>query len=107
MVEAISMSEQSAEAVIRAVKQVEHPEISRSVDELGMIRDVALEGNQVKIILALPFPTIPILDLLVELLREAVLSAESNAVVQVETVEMSPDERDKFLKMANEGWKLA
>jgi len=100
------MSENSHEAVSRAVKEVEHPEISRTLDELGMIRDVTTDGTQVRITLAVPFPTIPILGLLTDLLRQAVLSVESDADVQVEVAEMTSEERERFLRMASEGWKL-
>lgn len=100
------MSEISADAVRRAVKEVEHPEISRTLEELGMIRDVAVEGHQVRITVAIPFPTIPILDLLVQLVRDAALRADSNVEVGVEVVEMNPEEKERFLQMARQGWKL-
>ena len=61
----------SEEDAYHTIKQVMHPEISRTLVELGMVRDIALKDAEVTLTLALPFLGIPasIKDYLVKSLR--------------------------------------
>ena len=95
----------SEEDVHQAIGQVMHPEISRSLVELGMVRDVALKGDEVTLTLVLPFLGIPasIKDYLVDSLRQAVIKL--GAKVEVGIAEMNQEERLAFLAMEQEGWK--
>ena len=81
---------------------MKHPEIDRTLVELGMVRDVAVEDNRVMLTMVLPFPGIPIKDLLVQSLREAV--ARPGVEVEVKLADMTQKERDTFLLMAQQGW---
>jgi len=95
----------SEEGAHQAIGQVMHPEISRSLVELGMVRDVALKGDEVTLTLVLPFLGIPasIKDYLVDSLRQAVIKL--GAKVEVGIAEMNQEERLAFLAMEQEGWK--
>jgi ATP-binding protein involved in chromosome partitioning len=92
----------SEEEVRRAIADMKHPEIDRTLVELGMVRDVAVEDNRVMLTMVLPFPGIPIKDLLVQSLREAV--ARPGVEVEVKLADMTQKERDTFLLMVQQGW---
>lgn len=47
------------EDVHQAIGQVMHPEISHTLVELGMVKDIALKGDEVALTLVLPFLSIP------------------------------------------------
>ena len=95
----------SEEDVHRAIGQVMHPEISRSLVELGMVKDIALKDDEVSLTLVLPFLGIPasIKDYLVNSLRQAVMKL--GAKVEIGIAEMNQQERQVFLAMEQEGWK--
>jgi ATP-binding protein involved in chromosome partitioning len=92
----------SEEEVRRAIADMKHPEIDRTLVELGMVRDVAVEDNRVMLTMVLPFPGIPIKDLLVQSLREAV--ARPGVEVEVKLADMTQKERDTFRLRAQQGW---
>jgi ATP-binding protein involved in chromosome partitioning len=95
----------SEEDVHQAVGQVMHPEISRTLVELGMVKDIALKDDEVSLALVLPFLGIPpsIKDYLVNSLHQAV--TKLGLKVEVRIAEMSQQERLTFLAMEQEGWK--
>jgi ATP-binding protein involved in chromosome partitioning len=95
----------SQEDVYQAIGQVMHPEISRTLVELGMVKDIALEGDKVTLSLVLPFLGIPasIKDYLVNSLRQAVMKL--GAKVEIKIAEMNQEERLAFLAMEQEGWR--
>ena len=95
----------SEEDVHQAVGQVMHPEISHTLVELGMVKDIALKDDEVSLTLVLPLLGIPasIKDYLVNSLRQAVMKL--GVKVNVKIAEMSQQERLTFLAMEQEGWK--
>jgi ATP-binding protein involved in chromosome partitioning len=62
----------SKEEIHQAVAKVRHPEIDRTLVELGMIKDIALEDDKVILSMAVPFLGIPIRDYLVHNVEEVV-----------------------------------
>ena len=95
----------SEEDVHKAIGQVMHPEINRTLVELGMVKDIVLNGDEVTLTLALPFLAIPdsIKEYLVNSLHQAVMKL--GAKVQIRVAEMNQEERLAFLAMEQEGWK--
>ena len=95
----------SQEDVRQAVGEVMHPAISRTLVELGMVKDITLEHGKVTLTLALPILGIPasVKDYLVNSLREAVVGLGLEAEVRV--TEMNQEERQAFLAMEQESWK--
>ena len=95
----------SQEDVHHAVGEVMHPAISRTLVELGMVKDITLKHNQVTLTLALPILDIPvsIKNHLVNSLREAVKTVGTEAEVKI--TEMNQEERRAFLAMEQESWK--
>lgn len=95
----------SEEDVHQAIGQVMHPEINRTLVELGMVKDIALKNDEVTLTLVLPFLGIPISvkDYLENSLRQAV--TKFGATVEIRIAEMNQEERLAFLAMEQESWK--
>jgi metal-sulfur cluster biosynthetic enzyme len=95
----------SLQDVQEAIGKVTHPAISRTLVDLGMIKDVGLRGSEVRLKLVLPILNIPapVKDYLVNSLREAV--AALGVQLEVEIAEMNEEERRAFLAMEQESWK--
>jgi len=95
----------SKEDVHRAIGQVMHPAISRSLVDLGMAKDITLEHGKVMLTLALPFFGIPVSvkDYLVNSLRRVV--TDLGVEVEIKITGMNQEERQAFLAMEQESWK--
>jgi len=93
----------SEENVRDLLKEVKHPAIDRSLLNLGIVKEIVVKDDKVVITMALPFPNIPIVDQLINSIKESLepLSVE----VEITQTMMSPDEVQKFLAMEQEGWK--
>lgn len=92
----------SKEEIHQAVAKVRHPEIDRTLVELGMIKDIAIVNDKVILSMALPFMGIPIKDYLVHSVEEVV--TKLGVDIEVKLTEMNKEERDAFMAMAQEGW---
>jgi metal-sulfur cluster biosynthetic enzyme len=99
------VKEISEEEVQGAIAQVRHPAIDRTLIDLGIVKEILIKDDRVKIIMAFPFPNIPIRDYLVNSVRGPV--EELGAEVEVEITVMDQEELKKFLAMEQEGWKGA
>jgi len=53
------------EIVLNTLSQVDHPAISYSLIKLGIVTDVELIDDKVKVVFAFPFPNIPIAEALI------------------------------------------
>jgi metal-sulfur cluster biosynthetic enzyme len=95
----------SLQDVQEAIGKVTHPAISRTLVDLGMIKDVGLHGSEARLTLVLPILNIPapIKGYLVNSLREAV--AALGVQLEVEIAQMNEEERQAFLAMEQESWK--
>jgi Mrp family chromosome partitioning ATPase len=97
--------------VREALRQVIDPELGRDLVELGMIRQVEIDGQQVKLTLALTTLACPLQDQLRSQAEQAVLALEGVQDVQIELAEMSAEERKSALSKAkpveNKGSPLA
>ena len=91
------------EDVTRAIANVMHPAIDRSLMDLGMIRDIILTGTTASLSLMLPFPGIPVLAFLEKRLKESVKPLGVNLTMK--TANMNQEEIQKFLAMEKEAWK--
>jgi metal-sulfur cluster biosynthetic enzyme len=92
----------SKEEIHQAVAKVRHPEIDRTLVELGMIKDIAIVNDKVILSMAVPFMGIPIKDYLVHSVEEVV--TKLGVDIEVKLTEMNKEERDAFMAMAQEGW---
>ncbi|MFW6384257.1 MAG: iron-sulfur cluster assembly protein [Halodesulfurarchaeum sp.] len=98
-------AEPTAEAVEAAVETVTHPEIDATLVDLGMIDDVALDGETATVTLALPMLNIPeqVKQILVARLREAVEG--TGAAFEAEITVMSEAQRKRFFELETENWE--
>jgi len=95
----------SEENVRRILANIKHPAIDRTLLDLGIIKSITVESNLVKIILAFPFPNIPVKELLINSVREPLKN--QSLEVEIETTVMNEEELHKFLAMEQEAWKGA
>lgn len=93
----------SEEEVRKAVAQVKHPAIDRTLVDLGILKDITVKGRNVTITMAFPFARIPIEDQLVASVREPI--EKLGAEVEVEITVMTEKERRAFLAMEQESWR--
>ncbi len=93
------------EQVLEKLKMVEHPEIAVSLVDLGMIFDVAVNGNTAKLAIAFPMTNIPqaVVDAIVNV-AEAALK-DMGLEMQTEFFEMTPEARENFFTLARANWK--
>jgi len=97
----------SNEDVHKALIKVMHPVIERNLIDLGIIKDIVIDGNMVMIIMAFPFIGIPVEHIairkqIVNSVREQVEML--GAKVQLKLTEMSNEEFQNFLAMERETW---
>jgi ATP-binding protein involved in chromosome partitioning len=83
-------------AVRKALETVVDPELQRSLIELGMVRKVRIEKDQVGITLALTTLACPFKDHIVGDVKEAVHALEGVGGVEVELSEMTDEEKRRI-----------
>ena len=101
------MSKSASELEIRqALAEVRHPEIAHTLVDLGMLKDIIVEGEKVIVTLVLPLMGIPtqVKNYLINNIRQALANLDASPEVDVKLAEMNPEERTKFFAMAQEGW---
>jgi|GEM_PF-1809178 len=93
------------EKILDLLDTVEHPEIACSLPELGMILDVALEGDLVHVAIALPMPNI--MDSVRLKIEQDIADKFQvlNLELQAEYFPMLPEVREKFFSLARTKWK--
>lgn len=93
----------SEEDVQGAIAQIKHPAIDRTLVDLGIVKKISIKDNKVTIVMAFPFPNIPIGDYLVNSVREPI--EKFGAEVEVKLTVMDQEELERFLAMERESWK--
>ncbi len=93
------------EDVYKRIERIEHPEISKTFKELGMIGEVKIENNKATINIILPMLSVPIIlkNILVSFIKESL--KDFNLELQVEFSEMDIEGRTKFFEMSKANWK--
>jgi len=100
------MGNHSQRDVEQALSKVMHPEINYSLVDLGMIEDLVCEEQKVSLTLKLPLVPVPVQDLLIESIKKALSEQENSMQVEVNIEQMSQEDRNNFMQMAREEWKL-
>ncbi|MBN2035670.1 MAG: iron-sulfur cluster assembly protein [Chitinispirillaceae bacterium] len=90
---------------MEALSGVIHPEIDYSLVELGMIGELAVQDDKVNVTIKLPFPEIPIKDLLIRIVKDGMEKADRSAEVKINFAVMDQAERENFRGKAQERWK--
>ena len=89
----------------KALKKIGHPEVTSTLFDLGMIKDIDIKEDKVALILKVPMLDIPIKDYLIDDIKSTVKKENKNVDVEINIEEMNPDERAKFMRMAQEVWR--
>ena len=100
------MTKLSQPEIKKVLSKVMHPEINYSLVDLGMINDVVCKEGTVELTLKLPFLNVPVKDILIERIKKTLSELDSSIQVEINSDQMSQEQRDKFTKMAKEGWKF-
>ncbi len=88
--------ELSEPRLLEALSGVMDPELRRNVVDLGMVREVRLEGGKVSLTLALTTLACPLKDQIVRDAKAALLALEGVREVDVHLVEMTPEEKKRL-----------
>lgn len=91
------------EEINKALDQVKHPAIDLTLTELGIVKEILVEGENVTVTMAFPFAGIPIETMLINSVRRPL--EELGAEVEVKTTLMNPGEVEQFLAMEQRAWK--
>ncbi|MBU0492864.1 MAG: Mrp/NBP35 family ATP-binding protein [Chloroflexi bacterium] len=88
----------TTEQVRKALGAVMDPELHRSIVDLGMVRDIQVQGNQVRFTLALTTLACPLKGQIVDEVKAAIqaLAPRGDLDVQVDVVEMTSEERQRI-----------
>jgi len=100
------MSGTSQKDVQRALSKVMHPEINYSLIDLGMLENVVYEEGKVNLTLKLPFLQVPVKELIIQSIKQAIVDLDGGTQVEINIEQMSEQELTNFKKMAKEGWKF-
>ncbi len=87
----------TVEQVRKALDTVMDPELGRSIVDLGMVRDIEVQGKQVKFTLALTTLACPLQDTMVQDAQKAISGLDSGLSVSVQRTEMSDEEKQQLL----------
>ena len=93
----------SEKEVLNKLAEVKHPFIDCTLKELGIIKNIMVNGSNVVVNFALPFPNIPIKDNLIINTKKAL--EELGAKLEVKITIMTQEELQKFLDLEKENWK--
>ena len=80
------MNSLTNDSVRRVLREVYDPEFGVSVEDLGLIYDVAIEDSRVSVAMTLTTPSCPASTVMTEGVRTAIASMPGVASVQVELV---------------------
>ncbi len=83
----------STEQVIDALRPVEDPELRRSIVELGMVKDVVVDGDRVAVTVALTVAGCPLRTEITNRVTSAVEALDGVAEVGIEFTVMTDEER--------------
>jgi len=100
------MTELTQPDIEETLSKVMHPEINHSLVDLGMIEDVVYRQKHVSLTLNLPFLQVPVKSVLMEMIKKALADLDSSIEVEIDIKQMTEKQREKFAKMAKEGWKF-
>jgi len=81
------------DAVQAALATVIDPEIRRPITEIGMVKDVAIDGGKVTVGVYLTISACPMQDTIVNSVKDAVSKVRDVTNVEVELDVMSPEQR--------------
>lgn len=91
------------EEIKKILEKVMHPEINASLVDLGIIKEINVEGKKVIVEMAFPFPGVPIKEMLIDIVKEPL--EKSGLQVEIKESVMNQEELKKFFRSEQEKWK--
>ncbi|MBI4277039.1 MAG: Mrp/NBP35 family ATP-binding protein [Armatimonadetes bacterium] len=91
------------EQVLEALKDVQDPELHRSIVELDMVRDIAIAGGHVGVHAVLTISGCPLKDTIVDSIKSRVASLPGVDRVEVHLGVMNPEERQALIQKLRGG----
>lgn len=88
----------NAEQVTEALRPVQDPELRRSIVDLGMVKNITIDGSAVTVVVALTVPGCPLKNEITTRVTDAV-TAIGGAPVTVDFTVMTDDERAKVTEL--------
>jgi Mrp family chromosome partitioning ATPase len=82
------------EQVLEALEQVIDPELHRNIVDLGMIREIEIDGHDVKVTIALTVPNCPLKDEIAKDAGQAVDAVAEGLNVEIALTSMTDEERE-------------
>ncbi len=101
------MEIQKKQEILKAIGEVEHPAISATLMNLGMVKDITVDQDGiVTLSLVLPFENVPenITDIIKASLAQKIASV-SGKLVNVNEVIMNEEELQNFLTIESQNWR--
>ncbi len=100
------MTADIVEQITQAINSVEHPSIAATLSELGIVQDIEITENGVRLSLFMPFPQIPesIQNFMINSLQAAIRSA-GGEIQEVKLSVMDDAERANFLAIETQNWR--
>jgi len=99
------------DAIIAALKTVEDPEIPVNLYDLGLIYELDIEGDAVRIVMTLTTPNCPVAETMPQMVREAVAGVDGVGDVSVSLTwdppwsnQMMSDDAKLLLEMMGIEW---
>ena len=86
------------EQVLEALAQVIDPELGRNIVELGMVKDLSIEGDVVQFVLALTTKACPLQNAMIADAKKELTALEGIRDVRVQVGEMSAEEKQRIIK---------
>jgi len=88
----------------KAIAEIKHPAIDRTLVDLGIVKDIKVTGGKVLVAMAMPFAGVPnqVREYLVNAVSEPI--KEMGAEIEVELTIMNQEELQAFLAMEQESW---
>ncbi|MHA1769922.1 MAG: iron-sulfur cluster assembly protein [Candidatus Thorarchaeota archaeon] len=83
--------------------RVMHPAINASLVELGIVKNVEASDGKIQVLMAFPFPGIPIANQLVSSVRRPLETL--GVEVEISTSLMNEEEKNRFLVIEHAKWK--
>ena len=88
--------------VLQALREVQDPELGKSLVELGMVHDVEIEDASVRLTLALTTLACPLKERITNDARQALLALDGVQDVQISLREMTPEEKERIWPKAQQ-----
>ncbi|MHA1682852.1 MAG: iron-sulfur cluster assembly protein [Promethearchaeota archaeon] len=99
------MSDDLLERITEALKETQHPSINASLPQLGMVKNIKVEGNVINLDLNLPFANVP--ESISHILRGSIEDALKpfGMELMIGTAIMDEQEKQHFLEVETSNWK--